>query len=759
MRKLSKIVLFFTLFLSLFSFAGYAGSVTFINPTNNMVLNGTILLNVTIDSSFLNATFYYSNNTSNPWQYTIGSNVTAGTEFTFSFGTNTTTDGTYNFTANVSNSTLLNVNFSTVTNITIENQPNWYNNTPPPDTQYSPNQTYNFSITWLDNDGLNEVILEFNGANYTNSSGNLSKNGNVYNKSFTDLPAKAFTYRWIANDTYGNSNSTGNLTYLVAKNSSVQVNLTLNDTESNKTYPINQTVNFTAFLSVSEKTIHLDSNCSSWNNLTDTNSSVTNTTNLTCSGLYFVTAYWNAENYTNKTFYFGVTNLSWSDNSTYSDSLNYTRNGNYSLQIKWTGNVSKVIFESDFNGSYVNYTGINITNWNKSISVNNDTAGNYWINFTDLSANSFHYRWWANDTNNVSIFTDQFIYTVNKSPITLSFYTTYGSWSIPTSTTSISLICKNSSTISDNSVNFAINGICSAPGNPANCTFSTPSTAGYIICTCEVLGVSNHSAYSSQNLSYFTSGDIYTPTPPTSGSFTLTPSSSSITIEPNSSGTITLTLKNTYSYNFTKINITVSGIDASWYSLSKVNISVLQKNGTDTSILTLNIPENAERKNYTIIASAVGRDPSGYRLTRQASIKLIIPEIPQNITNETNETESSNTTGIGSQTNQTNQTNLTNVTGLSINLKEFVDYIVLIIASVVIILIFIFRNEFTGFIRGKKPEAHPEHKVHEESIVHAEPKKIHHIISHVKKKISSLSEHRLVIQIKKKEKKEEEKKT
>jgi hypothetical protein len=756
MRKLSKIVLFFTLFIVLFSFNACADSVVFNYPLGNETLNGTITLNATADYDCLNATFYYSNNASNPWQSFIGSNTTAGRNFTFSLNTNVITDGTYNFTVNVTNSTL--VNFSTVTNITIENKPNWYNNTPPPDAQYSPNQTYQFNITWIDNDGLNEVILEFNGVNYTNSSGSLSKNGNVYNKSFTDLPAKAFTYRWIANDTYGNSNSTGNLTYVVAKNSSVQVNLTLGGIESNKTYFINQTANFTAFLNVSDKTIHLDSNCSSWNNLTDTNSSVTNTTNLTCSGLSFVTAYWNAENYTNKTFYFGVTNLSWSDNSTYSDSLNYTRNGNYSLQIKWTGNVSKVIFESDFNGSYVNYTGINITNWNKTISVNNDTAGNYWINFTDLSATSYHYRWLANDTNNVSIFTDQLIYTVNKSQIpSYSFYTSYGSWSIPISTTLISLICKNNTPINDSSVNFAINGVCSATGNPANCTFSTPPTAGYVICICEVLGISNYSLYVSQNLSYFTSGDMYTPTPPTGGSFTLTPSSSSITIEPNSSGTITFTLKNTYSYNFTKINITVSGIDASWYSLSKVNISVLIKNnGTDTSILTLNIPGDAERKNYTIIASAVGRDPSGYRLTRQASIKLIIPEIPQNVTNETNETESSNTTGIGSQTNQTNQTN---VTGLSINIKEFVDYIVLIIASVVIILIFIFRNEFTGFIRGKKPEVHPEHKVHEESIVHVEPKKIHHIISHVKKKISSLSEHRLVIQIKKKEKKEEEKKT
>jgi len=748
MKKLSKIALFFTLFLVLFSFAGYAESVVFNYPLGNETLSGNITLNVTSDFDCINATFYYSNNASNPWQNFIGNNTTSdGRNFTLLLDTNIIIDGTYNFTVNVTNSTL--VTFNTVTNVTIENKPNWYNNTTSisSGSQYSPDQTYQFNITWIDSDGLSEVILEFNGSNYTNSSGNLSKVGGTYYKDLIDLPSQNYVYRWIANDTLGNLNSTENLVYVIAKNSSVQVNLTLNETESNKTYFINQIANFTAFLNVYDKTIYLDSNCSSWNNLTDTNSSVTNTTNLTCSGLFFVTAYWNAENYTNKTFYFSVTNLNWSENSTHSDSLNYTKNGNYSLLIKWTGNVSKVIFESDFNGSYVNYTGINITNWNKTISVNNDTNGTYWINFTDLSAKSYHYRWLANDTNNVSIFTDQLIYTVNKSQITPSFYTSYGSWSVPTST-SISLICKNYSVVDDNSINFAINGACSATGNPANCTFTTPSTAGYNICVCEVLGVSNYSTYVSQNLSYFTSGEMYTPTPP-SGSFTLSPSVTSTTLEPNSSGTITLTLKNTYSYNITKINITVSGIDASWYSLSKVNISVLQKNGIDTSVLTLTIPGNAERKNYTIIASAVGKDPSGYKLTRQSSIKLIIPEIPQNVTNETNETESNNT-GIGNQTNQTN------VTGFSINLEDFKDYIVLLIALVSIVLIFIFRNEFTGFIRGKRPEVQPEHKIHEE--VHKEPKKIHRILSHVKKKISSLSEHSLVIQVKKKEKPKEEKK-
>jgi len=755
MKKLSKIVLFFSLFIVLFSFAGYADSVTFNYPLGNETLKGTIILNATADYSCLNATFYYSNS-SNAWQYVIGNNTTSGTIFTLVFDTNSLTDGVYNFTVNVTNSTL--VNFSTSTNVTINNPPKWFNNiSTPSGSQYSPGKLYQFNVTWIDIN-LSTVLFESNYTLNGSASGSLYNYSNASNSSgifwfnLTDLPAQTFVYRWIANDTSGNLNFTENLIYVIAKNSSFYFNLTLNGTESNRSYNINDIANFTVFLNFTNKPFYLNSSYPNFTTVNNTSAGLLyNLTNLTSSGLFSLTAYWDGEeNYSTsrQTYYFDTISPQYSIISPGS-SESYGLNKTYWFNITWSdATLKQVYFEFNNSSSSTNL-------FNKTFNLN--SSGLYWIsNITDYPAGDYKYKWCANDSLGNTTCTNNTNFSISK-PIVVPSLSINPS-SIYTGNSS-TINCTKSSGDPSSLLTLYRNGTpVGTPGSAFTSYSNTFSEAGVYIFNCTINASQNYSSYSS--IDYLTvnsvpSESIYTPTPPT-GSFTLTPSSSSITIEPNSSGTITLTLKNTYSYNFTKINITVSGIDASWYSLSKVNISVLQKNGTDTSILTLNIPGDAERKNYTIIASAVGRDPSGYRLTRQASIKLIIPEIPQNITNETNETESSNTTGIGSQTNQTN---LTNVTGLSINLKEFVDYIVLIIASVVIILIFIFRNEFTGFIRGKKPEAHPEHKVHEESIVHAEPKKIHHIISHVKKKISSLSEHRLVIQIKKKEKKEEEKKT
>lgn len=761
MRKLSKITLFFSLFLVLFSFNAFADSVAFNYPLGNETLNGTIILNATADYNCLNATFYYSNS-SNPWQYSIGNNTTSGTTFTFIFDTNTLSDGVYNFTANVTNSTL--EKFSTTTNITINNPPKWFNNiSTPSGSQYSPGKLYQFNITWIDGN-LSTILFESNYTLNGSASGSLYNYSNASNSSgifwinLTDLPAQTFVYRWIANDTSGNLNSTGNLIYVIAKNSSFYLNLTLNGTESNRSYNINEIANFTATLNFTNKTVYLDSNCLSWVNLTGNSSialNISNTTNLTCSGLFFIKAYWNGENYSEptKTFYFDTTSPQYSILYPTNPSDSYDFNKTYWFNITWSdATLKQVYFEFNNSSSSTNL-------FNKTFNLN--SSGLYWINnVTDYPSGDYNYKWCANDSLGNTNCTNNTNFSITKPSkipsLSLSAYEIYEG-------NSTIVNCTKTGGDPSSLLNLYRNGTSYSLGSSnTSIIYTAPTTlgAGYYIWNCTIDASQNYSWW--YNIAYLTIDSIpstITPTPvqTPSGSFTLTPSSSSITIEPNSSDWITLTLKNTYSYNITNINITVSGINVSWYSLSKVNISVLQKNGgTDTSLLTLNIPDGAERKSYSIIASAAGRDPSGFRLTRQVSITLIVPvEAPQNVTNNTNETGVLNTTGIESLNNQTN------VTGLSINIKEFADYIVLIIASVVIILIFIFRNEFTDFIRGKKPEAHPEHKVHEGQIiegqVHKEQKKIHRIISHVKKKISSLSENKLVIQVKKKEKKEEEK--
>ena len=94
----------------------------------------------------------------------------------------------------------------------------------------------------------------------------------------------------------------------------------------------------------------------------------------------------------------------------------YLPKANYSFQINWVADgthiVSNVLFESDFNGTLTNYT-----------NLNNDTNGNYWINFTDLSGGNYIYRWHAADNESNWNSTDQFSYIINSNnSITIKLY-------------------------------------------------------------------------------------------------------------------------------------------------------------------------------------------------------------------------------------------------------------------------------------------------------------------------------------------------
>ena len=96
-------------------------------------------------------------------------------------------------------------------------KPRWSNNltSPASPATYSSGASYQFNITWTDNKGISNVILEFNGANYT-----PSQSGNVYYRTFTGLAADSYNYRWYANDTSNNWNSTSQLSYTINRASS-----------------------------------------------------------------------------------------------------------------------------------------------------------------------------------------------------------------------------------------------------------------------------------------------------------------------------------------------------------------------------------------------------------------------------------------------------------------------------------------------------------------------------------------------------------
>ncbi len=115
------------------------------------------------------------------------------------------------------------------------NSPKYSNiNEPTDPSVYSSSATYNFNITWTDNIAVDKVILEFNQTdpisstlkNYTDATkveesfdytpGNI-KHTVTYSKTFTNLAIGTYNYRWYANDTRNNWNSTDLLSFTVVE--------------------------------------------------------------------------------------------------------------------------------------------------------------------------------------------------------------------------------------------------------------------------------------------------------------------------------------------------------------------------------------------------------------------------------------------------------------------------------------------------------------------------------------------------------------
>lgn len=76
---------------------------------------------------------------------------------------------------------------------------------------YSQSQTYRFNITVTDSN-LDKVIIEFNGTNRT-----TTRTGNVNSFSITGLKAGSYNYKWIANDTFRNQNTSTTQTFVIDK--------------------------------------------------------------------------------------------------------------------------------------------------------------------------------------------------------------------------------------------------------------------------------------------------------------------------------------------------------------------------------------------------------------------------------------------------------------------------------------------------------------------------------------------------------------
>lgn len=149
-------------------------------------------------------------------------------------------------------------------------------------TNYSAVQGYQFNATITDNAGLYWVKIEHNFSetltNYTVST----VNGNEYFYNYSTLAAGFYQYRWYANDTNSNLNSTA-IQYYQLNQDYLSITLYINGTNDDSTAYNYSVANFTAnFSSSYSYAITLYTNLTGTMALWDTqNSPLTNYTDLT----------------------------------------------------------------------------------------------------------------------------------------------------------------------------------------------------------------------------------------------------------------------------------------------------------------------------------------------------------------------------------------------------------------------------------------------------------------------------------------------
>ena len=590
----------------------------------------------------------------------------------------------------------------------------------PSDSQYVPGENYTFRLINPPINASNNETDIYNISFESNYTLNASEAGilteyyypdvtnvsNNYTIVLTDLPAQSFIYNWhwyVNNGTHDIEyyfNNNFSLTISKANNS---VYLFLDGQENNRTYGINETANFSASLPVTNETIYLESDYPGWVNQNSSNSSVSYSINLTDPGTYNVTAYWNGnENYTNssETYFFTVANAAWSDNQTSPASgLNYTKNQTYDFQIKVIGDISDVIFEADFNNTLINYTlsGINVTNWNITKNISNDTNGNYWINFTDLGADSYNYRWIIVDNDSVELTTGSLIYLINAIVPTVTL--TLDDYEVTPSST-VTATC-SVTPVANLTLYITGLGLSSCSGNDSvSCSFTASSNTGMFTYYCYNAGNENYSITTvSKDLEVYTfssnddsSGDTTTTT--TTGQFLITSSDSSITMDAGTSKVVTFTLSNTLDNDLNVTSITVSGITDDWYALDKTAISRLNDGTTEKVRMTLNIPANTTAGNYTIKVKATAKNLfSGSTLTKETNVALTVNS---NISSEDLEALALTTDGSEELADGGNQTtDWILPTALFSMSSEYFPFMVLILAIAMSIIIFVKRDTIT----------------------------------------------------------------
>jgi hypothetical protein len=505
-------------------------------------------------------------------------------------------------------------------------QPVWSQdrNSAPSNSQYSPGKNYGFQINWDDPIGISTVIFETNFYGNLQNYTNVNSLSNTYWINFTDLPGGNYVFKWHSNNTNNEFGSTNQFGYIVSKNISGYINLTLNGIEGNKSYNLNTAGNFTAYLNLPGKTIYLDSTFPNW--ILKSNSSILyNTTNLSSKGLFSLTAYWSGdENYSSssKTYFFDTIPPQPLDIITVPNSpTGYIRGATYQFKVSWdSATLRNVWFESNHTGSFKNYT------LNSTPSVQN-SSGVFWITLTDLGSKRFSYRWFANDSLNRVGYTNRTNYDILKmTPLVLNILPS----EIITQGTQITATCYSVNPIEVPSSKFTFYRD-STPINNISTTVRmevsllSQGTYNY---TCNTTGTGN---YTNQTITKIITVSGLPITGNVTKEFKITDVGSP-TIEAGKEGESSFKLTNTLGKNLVNIKINLTGIPSNWDTVLNKPSSIISGSSITINIKFV-IQPDAEAKSYGIIITVKGETAENELKTATQTMNMIVTAPPSPPTN------------------------------------------------------------------------------------------------------------------------------
>jgi len=413
----------------------------------------------------------------------------------------------------------------------------------------------------------------------------------------------------------------------------------------------------------------------------------------------------------------------------------------YQFNITWQdGSLDNVTFNI-YNTSVLDANSINIT-FNSVLNFTNlinytvdENTKIFSIDISNLPKGNYNYVWTAFDTfnKNSSILSS---YTVNPKDISANITLLTDPTSLPSGGGSVTASC---SFLNVYQVKLIVTfvGIESETGNVGEPVTLIKTITSSNDITCSVTGNANYTAYK------FGSVTVASPAPSSpgtvgdtgpTGSFLIKDLTSSLSVEAGKSKSTTFKLSNTLGSNMENVNISLTGISSSWYTLSKSSISLLTRNVLESVTITFNIPEDAEAKDYDVTVTAKGKPLLESTRTTTKTMKLTITQ-PEEPATQIEEPEETIAETLGEENITANETAM-GPTGLIATFEYLKNNLLIIVAIASCLLIFIFRNNITTVLMkagGRKVPKKAKHKA----------------ISFNLPKLSSLKKYKLAINLKK----------